>query len=159
MPPIPESPAGLAPPHTNSPTEDYIPIIHKRGPTKIQTRGLFPPGQTRGQAKEDDDNGFTPITPTPLSASPKSPRRWLPASPRDALGIPISKVFLGRKVRKTNDVEDMEHLSPREAAHTSSHPNVHAVAQGAKDRKTIWGFVEGWWDLGLLDRGRSLKRK
>ncbi|KAK8034685.1 hypothetical protein PG993_009680 [Apiospora rasikravindrae] len=155
MPPIPESPTGLAPPRANSPKGDYIPVIHKSGPSKIQTRGLA----DQGGAKDDEDDGFTPITPTPSSASPKSPRRWLPTSPRDALGIPISKVFLGRKVRKSNDFEDMEPLSPREAAPTSTHPNAPAVAQGVKERKTIWGFVEGWWDLGLLDRGRSLRRK
>ncbi|KAK8059045.1 hypothetical protein PG994_009493 [Apiospora phragmitis] len=158
MPPIPESPTGLAPPNANSPTDDFIPIIHQCGPGKIQTRALFPPGPTRGVAKDDEDEGFTPITPSPSDTSPKSPRRWLTSSPRDVLGIPVSKVFLARKLRKSNDVEDLEPLSPREAP-TSSYPPVPAVVQGAKERKTIWGFVEGWWDLGLLDRGRSLRRK
>ncbi len=26
-------------------------------------------------------------------------------------------------------------------------------------RRTLFGIIEGWWDLGLLERGRSLRRK
>ncbi|KAK8855814.1 hypothetical protein PGQ11_011726 [Apiospora arundinis] len=157
MPPIPESPASLAPPQatSNSPTEDYIPIIHKRVPTKIQTQGLAPPEPTNGgPARDPDDDGFTPITPAPgAGVSPKSPRRWFPTSPRDALGIPVSKYFLGRKLSKNGHAEDMEPLSPREAP--SSYPPVPAVAPREKKTKTVWG----WWDLGLLERGLSLRRK
>jgi len=26
-------------------------------------------------------------------------------------------------------------------------------------RKTMWGFVEGWWDLGLIDRMGTVRKK
>lgn len=155
MPPIPESPGGLAPPlaTTNSPTEDYIPIIHKRVPAKIRTHGLAPPDLTKEGARDNDDDGFTPITAAPPSASPKSPRRWFPTSPRDALGIPMSKYFLGRKLSKSGDAEDLQPLSPRDAP--TSYPPVPGVPPREKKTNTIWG----WWDLGLLERGKSLRRK
>ncbi|KAK8136577.1 hypothetical protein PG984_004517 [Apiospora sp. TS-2023a] len=149
MPPIPESPVGLNPPNASTTS----PVMHQRGLGKLQTRGLSP-----SAGNDEEDNGFTPITPAPSNVSPKSPRWWLPSSPRDALGIPVSKVFLGRKLRKNNDIGDFEPLSPREAQ-TSLYPPVPAVVQSGKKRGTIWGLVEGWWDLGLLDRGRTLRRK
>ncbi|KAK8003061.1 hypothetical protein PG989_002780 [Apiospora arundinis] len=139
MPPIPESPASLAPPQatSNSPTEDYIPIIHKRVPTKIQTQGLAPPGANQW---DPDDDGFTPITPAPgAGVSPKSPRRWFPTSPRDALGIPVSKYFLGRKLSKNGHAEDMEPLSPREAP-SSYPPGAGGGAEG-KENENGLGLV------------------
>lgn len=156
MPPIPESPA--------SPTDDVIPIAHKRVPERIRTQGLAPPPR---DDVDDDNNGFTPITPiTPTGAtSPYSLRRWLsfgrqqqsPVSPRDALGIPVSKWKLGRSLsRRAGDADDLEPLSPQAAGAGLPVP---AVQQKEKKRGTVWGMIEGWWDLNLLEKSKSLRRK
>ncbi|KAK7935494.1 hypothetical protein PG985_000989 [Apiospora marii] len=100
MPPIPESPASLAPPNAaiTSPSGDHSPVTHQRGPGRLQTRGLSSSMPMRGAGKGDGDDGLTPVAPAPSNTYPNSPRGWLPSSPRDALGIPISKVFFGPQV-------------------------------------------------------------
>lgn len=164
MPIIPESPRTFAPPlpggkgSSSSPTEDFIPMIHKRVPEKIRTRIPTPPSTP-------SDDGFTPITPAPSLFSPKSKGQGrappLP-SPRDALGIPVSKfTFLGRsKSRRAADADadDMEPLSPSVARDMDGLPLPVQASEKPK-RKTIWGVLDGWWDLGLLERGKSLRRK
>jgi hypothetical protein len=159
MPIIPESPRTFAPPpgqQNSSPTEDFIPMIHKRVPEKIQTRIPTPPSTP-------SDDGFTPITPAPSMFSPKSRglgRAPPLPSPRDALGLPVSKfMFLGRsKSRRGGDADDMEPLSPSVARDMDGLPLPVQASEKPK-RKTIWGVLDGWWDLGLLERGKSLRRK
>ncbi|KAK6850263.1 hypothetical protein PG995_014096 [Apiospora arundinis] len=87
MPPIPESPASLAPPQatSNSPTEDYIPIIHKRVPTKIQTQGLAPPEPTNG--------GPLGILTTMGSRPSRPPRALAPPRNRPGGGSPPARAM------------------------------------------------------------------
>lgn len=158
MPVIPESPKTLAPPaeKPNSPVEDFIPIIHKCIPERIQTRNLEVPPQS------PSDDGYTPITPAPSVFSPKLKTRVPPLpSPRDALGIPISKIkFLTRSRSKNSpvDADDLEPLSPSVVRDAEGLP-VPVQTKEKPKRRTVWGVLEGWWDLGLLERGKSLRRK
>ncbi|KAH8195796.1 hypothetical protein TruAng_010039 [Truncatella angustata] len=174
MPMIPESPISRTNPgksSTNLPAEeDFIPIMHKRIPEKIQTQNLEVPlpRTPRGDDEDgSDDDGYTPITPAPSASSPRLKTKFpsLP-SPRDALGIPISKIKLlatrSRSRRHNNSnspadyyPSDLEPLSPSGGLPV---PVVQA-AREKPGRRTVWGVLEGWWDLGLLERGKSLRRK
>jgi hypothetical protein len=85
----------------------------------------------------------------------------LPSSPRDALGIPISKIKLSRsKSNKRVDVDgDTEPLSPSTPAFASARGVEEGLQPAKPKRKTVWGVLEGWWDLNLLERGKSMRRK
>lgn len=159
MPPIPESP------HAAPGADDSIPAAHKRVPERIRTQGLAPPPRD-----DVDDDGFTPVTPAAAAASPRSPlRRWLsfgrqqlsPTSPRDALGIPVGKWKLGRnpsrRLAAGGDADDLEPLSPQ--AGVAAGLPVPVVQPAEKKRGTVWGLIEGWWDLNLLEKSKSLRRK
>lgn len=153
MPIIPESPLVEK---SNSPAEDFIPIIHKRIPEKIQTKNLEVPPTT------PSDDGYTPITPAPSMFSPKLKTK-IPSlpSPRDALGIPISKIKFITRTRSKNspiDHDDLEPLSPSVLRDIDGLP-VPVQAKEKPKRRTVWGVLEGWWELGLLERGKSLRRK
>lgn len=135
MPPMPPMPF-------DSPTEDFIPIIHQRIPERIRTRVPTPP-------PSPSDDGFTPVTPvTPKARRLRFSRT--PLSPREAL----SK--FGRSRERVVEADDLEPLSPSTPAHTAGLP---LPIQAKPKRKTLWGLVEGWWDLGLLERGKSLRRR
>jgi hypothetical protein len=32
-------------------------------------------------------------------------------------------------------------------------------ARGKSKRRTVWGMIEGWWDLGLLERMGTVRRR
>ncbi|KAK0712729.1 hypothetical protein B0T26DRAFT_650784 [Lasiosphaeria miniovina] len=34
-----------------------------------------------------------------------------------------------------------------------------ALAQAKPKRRTAWGIIDGWWDLGLLERMNTVKRR
>lgn len=174
MPPIPETPTqprallrarGLAPPSAPaivppkeempdmpavSPSDDFIPIMHQRVPTKIRTQVPPPP-------PSPSDDGYTPITPAP-TPKPKFSLSRGPTSPRDALGIPVSKVMFGRSKSKRDVDGDTEPLSPSEGLYRGV-DTLPVPVQSKPKRKTVWGVLDGWWDLGLLERGKSLRRK
>lgn len=172
MPAIPESPLTASAAAAAAAHEDSIPAKHKRIPEKIRTQNLEVPPLTPTSAGSDD--GFTPVN-TPHHggsgglASAFSPRlkTKIPSlpSPRDALGIPISKIksFAARSVGRASpvDSDDLEPLSPAVVVHDADGLPV-PVQQQAREkpkRRTVWGVLEGWWDLNLLDRGKSLRRK
>ncbi|KAH7034592.1 uncharacterized protein B0I36DRAFT_316585 [Microdochium trichocladiopsis] len=149
-----------------------------------------------------DDDGFTPVTPGTGLGSATSPRTrrvgWGVAgagsagrdggssglSPRDALGIPLSKILRYASFRnqqqqqpqqqqqrqrpvneKANVVvddddeyEDVTPLTPRTPGGAPTAPAAAAARPQKSVRQTLFGLVEGWWDLGLLERGKSLRR-
>lgn len=178
MPVIVESPRSTTAPHnragpsvvvqppSSSPTEDFIPIIHKRIPQKINTNIPPPPPIP---SDNDDDDDYTPITPAPSPYSPRAKgiKRAGPLlSPRDALGIPISKFRLpGRSKSKRAagaSPEDLEPLSPSVNPQGGAEGLLSVPDQPREKqpkRRTVWGIIDGWWDLGLLERGKSLRRK
>ncbi|KAI0158225.1 hypothetical protein GGR57DRAFT_40001 [Xylariaceae sp. FL1272] len=155
--PVPKQPSLLQPPPASphgssvSPTEDFIPILHqpvpKLGDTPVKTPTLVivPP-------PTPSDDGFTPVTPSATSPRLKAFRLARASQiPRDALGIATAG-FKRKKSQRAVDeyeYEDNMPLSPQ-APYT---PKVKPA------RRTLFGLIEGWWDLGLLERGKSLRRK
>ena len=147
--------------HSPSDREDYIPILHQsilkygKTPAKTPTLVVVPP-------PSPSEDGFTPVT--PLTPSPRSKafkRIRVSQLPRDALGIATAgfsrmKSQRGEKVGQADDDETMP-LSPPYNVQTMEAQV--AVKAGKPKRKTLFGVLEGWWDLGLLERGRSLRRK
>ncbi|KAI1361193.1 hypothetical protein F5Y08DRAFT_348154 [Xylaria arbuscula] len=157
-PPVP-SPHGSS--HSSGEEGDYIPILHQpilkygKTPAKTPTLVIVPP-------PSPSEDGFTPITPpTPSPRSKAFKRIRVSQLPRDALGIATAgfsriKSQRGEKVEQHDDDETMP-LSPPYDAQTMDAQV--AVKAGKPKRKTLFGVLEGWWDLGLLERGRSLRRK
>lgn len=163
--PAPSSP-GSSYPH--SPGSDYIPILHQpvpklgKTPAKTPTLVIVPPPSP---SPSDDDDGFTPVTPSP---SPRSRgfRRIIRASqlPRDALGIAtagFARMKSQRAVGGYDDDHHHHHHHHDDDDREPLSPPYDAPAARAKTttRKTLFGVLEGWWDLGLLERGKSLRRK
>lgn len=150
-------PSPLPSPHgsPHSATEDFIPILHQpvpklgKAPAKTPMLVIVPP-------PSPSDDGFTPVTPSP------SPRlkgfRRIRASqlPRDALGIATAAFTRTKSQRAVDEYDDMEPLSPPYDARAV---DGQAAAKAKPARRTLFGVLEGWWDLGLLERGKSLRRK
>lgn len=117
------------------------------------------------------DDGFTPITPTPASPRIKGFRlsRAPPLPSHNALGItippPPHTKFARAKSMKAeichvddDDVDDeMTPLSPTRGRDLEA--QMVTMTRPKPKRRTLWGVIEGWWDLGLLERGKSLRRK
>ncbi|KAI0879810.1 uncharacterized protein GGS22DRAFT_198849 [Annulohypoxylon maeteangense] len=155
---------------SNEPKEDYIPIMHQKSLKNTDTN-------SKGKGKmptlpiavvippTPSDDGFTPITPTPASPRVKGFRLSrappLPQSP-NALGIsvPTGKSFIRAKSMKAEicHVDDeTTPLSPTSGQDLQA--QMVTMTRPKPKRKTLWGVIEGWWDLGLLERGKSLRRK
>lgn len=140
----------------HSPSSDYIPILHqpvpKLGKTPAKTPMLVivpPPPPSSSEA-----DGFTPVTPSPSPRSRGFRRIRVSQLPRDALGIATAGFARMRSQRAVggyddDDDDDREPLSPP----------YDAPAKAKTTRRTLFGVLEGWWDLGLLERGKSLRRK
>ncbi|KAI0137764.1 hypothetical protein F4776DRAFT_663769 [Hypoxylon sp. NC0597] len=162
VPPVPTivPPTSFDPP--NSPREDYIPIVHQPSISHAKTRtNIASPPIAVVIPPTPSDDGFTPITPTPASPRLKGFRlSRAPPLPRDALGIPIGTMLIIPKSKKTQvhgpgEVDDeVTPLSP-----TSGRDTEAQQSKSKPKRKTLWGVIEGWWDLGLLERGKSLRRR
>ncbi|KAI1772132.1 hypothetical protein F4818DRAFT_444758 [Hypoxylon cercidicola] len=121
-----------------SPKEDFITIVHQPSRDHIDARMAPLPPNVIPPTPSDD--GFSSISRAP------------PPLPRDALGIPIGKMFTRSKSRRVHhEDDDTTPLSPGIETQTASRQR--------PKRKTLWGVIEGWWDLGLLERGKSLRRK
>jgi hypothetical protein len=160
-------------PSASPPEAGFIPIMHRKPvPDRINTSAAaaaaakMPP---MPPTPSSDDDGFTPVTPgSGVSPQGRSPRSQVRAkggileqlSPRDALGIPVSKILARVKSKKVtivdprkddDEFEDVTPLSPSR--------DLEAQRERQGVRRTLFGLIEGWWDLGLLDRSKSLKRK
>ncbi|KAI0467118.1 hypothetical protein F4859DRAFT_276672 [Xylaria cf. heliscus] len=158
----PPAPAHLAPPpvpsphsSTYSPTEDFIPILHQpvpqfgKTPAKTPTLVIVPP-------PSPSDDGFTPVTPSPSPRSKAFKRIRVSQLPRDALGIAAAGFSRKKSQRAVDEYDDTAPLSPPHDARTM---DAQLAVKVKPKRRTIFGVLEGWWDLGLLERGRSLRRK
>lgn len=139
-----------------SSTEDFIPILHEPVP-KLRVTPVKTPMLVIVPPPTPSDDGFTPVTP--------SPSRWkgfrlarASQLPRDALGIAtaaaagFSRKKSQRAVEESDQFEDTAPLSPFS-------PRTLDVPSAKPKRRTLFDVLEGWWDLGLLERGRSLRRK
>ncbi|KAI0596547.1 hypothetical protein F4775DRAFT_594231 [Biscogniauxia sp. FL1348] len=170
--PSPPPPAALAPPPVAAAEGEYIPIMHKpaneeQEKEKPPLRPIIIPSVPKStspryhsNAEEDDDSPFTPVT--PLVSPPVREHK----TPRNALGIvPVSKFRRVRSMRaiivggdgdedQNDDAADTAPLTP-----LSPGENGGGKATTKPKRKTFFGVLEGWWDLGLLERGKSLRRR
>ncbi|KAI1259907.1 hypothetical protein F5Y18DRAFT_432723 [Xylariaceae sp. FL1019] len=153
--PPPNQPTFLQPPPASphgssvSPTEDFIPILHQpvprlgATPAKTPMLVIVPP-------PTPSDDGFTPVTPSATSPRLKAFRLARASHiPRDALGIATAGFKRKKSQRAIDEYDDSTPLSP----HTPYTPKAKPA------RRTLFGLIEGWWDLGLLERGKSLRRK
>lgn len=183
-----------------SPNEDFIPIMHNPFLDRVAPHPLSPAitsnirtaviaaraaPQTIVIPPTPSDDGFTPVTPTPISPILKrfqltSRAPPLVQQPRDALGIPIGKKFLrsksqgararraeeeNQKIQKEREREERGGVEDGDGGDDND-DTTPLSPTGARDllakpaRKTLWGaMIEGWWDLGLLERGKSLRRR
>ena len=70
-----------------------------------------------------------------------------------------------REAEGEGEFDDIVPLTPCSASAPGAAAGVRGrdlevgEAGARKTRRTLFGIIEGWWDLGLLDRGRSLRRK
>ncbi|KAF3069717.1 hypothetical protein GL218_07831 [Daldinia childiae] len=145
---------------SGSSEEDYIPIIHKPSHRSVSDKKRMPhPPIAVVIPPTPSDDGFTPITPTPASPKLKDYRlSRVPPLPRDALGIPVGRMLVrakSRKVQIQHEDDEATPLSPTRGRDLE----MQMAAKPKPKRKTLWGVIEGWWDLGLLERGKSLRRK
>ncbi|TGJ82053.1 hypothetical protein E0Z10_g6723 [Xylaria hypoxylon] len=149
-PPVP-SPHSVS----HSPTEDFIPILHQPVPklgktlAKTPTLVIIPP-------PSPSDDGFTPVTPSPSPRSKAFKRIRASQLPRDALGIATAAFSRAKSQRAVDEYDDMSPLSPPYDARTM---DAQMAVKVKPKRRTLFGVLEGWWDLGLLERGKSLRRK
>ncbi|KAI0203539.1 hypothetical protein F4808DRAFT_457812 [Astrocystis sublimbata] len=159
----PPAPAHLALPPVPSPggssvsaQEDYIPILHQPAP-KFGTTSAKTPTLVIVPPPSPSDDGFTPVTPSPSPRTKSFKRIRASQLPRDALGIATAGFTRKKSQRAVDEYEDTAPLSPPyENARTMS---AQLAVKAKPKRKTILGVLEGWWDLGLLERGKSLRRK
>ncbi|KAI1334620.1 hypothetical protein F5Y15DRAFT_286538 [Xylariaceae sp. FL0016] len=146
-----------------SPTEAYVPIVHAQdhAQTHTQPRRSIVPIVMPPIPPTPSDDGFTPVTPVPSPRNKGFKLTRASQLPRDALGIAAGRFKSIRSPKATrfadeqDEYDDVTPLSPTGAkglrATTEEKPE--------KKRKTLFGVLEGWWDLGLLERGLSLKRR
>ncbi|RYP82138.1 hypothetical protein DL769_001743 [Monosporascus sp. CRB-8-3] len=161
----------------SSPTEILVPIVHRPPPPPVLTTTAnttairMPP---MPPTPDSDDDGFTPVTPGP-SPGPRSPR----VRAFDALGLPVAAV-VGRALARVRsrkatvvdpslsspdgEFEEVTPLTPA-AGRAALDGELEAAGNGGGGgkrktmRRTFFGIIEGWWDLGLLETGRSLRRR
>ncbi|KAI3324626.1 hypothetical protein HD806DRAFT_534092 [Xylariaceae sp. AK1471] len=149
VPPPASSPHGSS----LSPTEDFIPILHQpvpklgKTPAKTPMLVVVPPSTP-------SDDGFTPVTPSPSRLKGFKLAR-VSQLPRDALGIATAGFTRKKSQRAIDEYEDTAPLSP----YSARSMDVPSPVKAKPKRKTLFGVLEGWWDLGLLERGKSLRRK
>ncbi|RYP33454.1 hypothetical protein DL767_004732 [Monosporascus sp. MG133] len=154
----------------SSPTEVLVPIVHRPPlPPPLLTTTTAVRMPPMPPTPDSDDDGFTPVTPG-LSPGHRSPR----LRAFDALGLPVAAAVgralarvRSRKVTVVNpsspggEFEDVTPLTPA-GGRTPLDGDLEAAGDGGGRktmRRTLFGFIEGWWDLGLLDKARSEKRR
>ncbi|KAI1424471.1 hypothetical protein F5Y12DRAFT_715229 [Xylaria sp. FL1777] len=168
-PPSPSPPAAAVIPSplgsSHSPNEDYIPILHqpvlkfKKTPAKTPTLVVVPP------PPPSEGGGLTtPVTPSPSPRSRGFRRIRVSQLPRDALGIATAGFARKKSQRAVDEYGDDDDTTPLSPPYDTGDARMMAAQQhlGARTksmRKTLFGVLEGWWDLGLLERGRSQRRK
>ncbi|KAK0610011.1 hypothetical protein B0T17DRAFT_621289 [Bombardia bombarda] len=129
-PPPPPPPPLTMSEKASSPSDDVIPDEHKRIP------GLIP-------------------------RSPLSPMRGFMARRARKHAVPPPIVIQSSSSSGNFDLEKGGGVvtTGLESVAIQS-PATTAVQPAAKPkRKTVWGFVDGWWELGLLERMNTVRRK
>jgi hypothetical protein len=155
-PPPPPSLRPASPPFRNSAIEDTIPDEHKRIPIQVPRSPLSPlrvgfeglgimsrslTRSFRSRNNNDNDKKKKPMPPPIVVVHP-------PAAEKNT-GF---KEMLSPAVQSaTATIVDNNSALPS--------PGPVTPSAGKKERRTVWGFIEGWWDLGLLERMGTVRRK
>ncbi|KAM7221997.1 hypothetical protein V8F06_002748 [Rhypophila decipiens] len=127
------------------------------------------PGTRSPYAPNDDEltEKRIPVSPIDDDNQQQSPRRVVsPLSPvRDFIARRATRKQVPRPIEVTRSrglKRDM--LSP--AMHEvdlrspqAESPAAREQAKSKTQRRTVWGMIDGWWDLGLLERMNTIKRK
>lgn len=71
----------------------------------------------------------------------------------------MGKKFIRSKSKRAPRDEDGEDDTTPLSPTSIRDVEAQTTARPKPKRKTLWGVIEGWWDLGLLERGKSLRRK
>ncbi|KAI1432855.1 hypothetical protein GGR50DRAFT_696657 [Xylaria sp. CBS 124048] len=151
-----------------SPVDDSVSILYtpvpKLGKTSVKTPTLVivPP------PRAPSDDGFTPITPSPSPRLKAFKRIRASQVPRDALGIATTGFAWRRSQRAVDECDTATTATPVMSSpdgddddddDVSTVMDAQLAIKVKPRRRTIFEVLEGWWDLGLLDRSKSLKRK
>lgn len=109
------------------------------------------------------------VTPSPPSDDviPDEHKRVPGLIPRSPLSpISVSLGFMAKRAVRKPVPEPIVVQMPSRAKFDVASPGLESIAiasptveQKKPKRKTMWGFVEGWWDLGLIDRMGTVRRK
>ncbi|GAB1317849.1 hypothetical protein MFIFM68171_08059 [Madurella fahalii] len=135
---------------------DVIPDEHKRVPGLIPRSPLRSPTEfLRGLGIVARKVPRRKAPPPPIVVHPPPP----PPPPPLRLGG-AGHYYLAEG--KTAVVEMVSVAGPDTAATTTTPATTHmpGLSPAAKPkRRTVWGMIEGWWDLGLLERMNTVRRK
>lgn len=144
-PPLPanreDTPTSVYPSPTNTSEDgDAIPEEHKRVPGLILRSPLSSPTAfLRGLGIVAGGGGRRKPPPPPIVVHAPPPL----AESKSAV---VEMVSVGLDTAGT--------IPPHAAANT---PGLSPPAK--PKRRTVWGMIDGWWDLGLLERMNTVRRK
>lgn len=137
-----------------SPTDDdKIPAEHKRVPLPLPRSPLSPirglgVGLGLFMSRSVRRVGRKPVPPPIVVVHP-------PARGDDESDLDLER-GIGAEKGKTGSGSSPKVVTVSSAKGELVSP---ALSTGGKKRRTVWGLVDGWWDLGLLERMGTVRRK
>ncbi|KAK3317660.1 hypothetical protein B0T19DRAFT_295504 [Cercophora scortea] len=160
MPPIPGSPTD----ETEDSTDNISPVL-SRGPQPPASRSLAPPSPPAAI-----------IAPATMPETPPSPSDdVIPEEHRRVPGLiprsPLSPIygFMAKRAMRKVVPPPIVVVGPSSAKYERGvSPGLESVGIASPaaqqqpikpKRKTMWGIIDGWWDLGLLERMNTVKRR
>ncbi|KAK4148901.1 hypothetical protein C8A00DRAFT_38513 [Chaetomidium leptoderma] len=160
----------------NDDDDDVIPPEHKRIPIPIPRSPLSPlrnlglgvglglgfMSSSSSSRRRARVGGIRKAVPPPIVVVHPPPPR---ASWEQNMNKNKKKkgVVVGEEMKSPEVVSARGVIVDADAAITTS-PGLAApapanTAAGGKKRRTVWGLIDGWWDLGLLERMGTVRRK
>ncbi|KAK3306048.1 uncharacterized protein B0T15DRAFT_503053 [Chaetomium strumarium] len=148
-----------SPPSRNSAIEDAIPDEHKRIPIQLPRSPLSPLRvgfEGLGIMSRSLTKSFRSTTTTNNNNNKKKP---VPP-PIVVIHPPAAEKNTGFKEVLSPAVQSVTAtIVDNNNNNNSAPPSPSPVTPSGKKRRTVWGFIEGWWDLGLLERMGTVRRK
>ncbi|KAL1840786.1 hypothetical protein VTJ49DRAFT_7741 [Mycothermus thermophilus] len=166
---------------STSPTDDTIPPEHKPIPLPFpRTRQLTPPSHLPPlDFDPDKQTKRKPLPPPRLQIPTLTPTRRRRVEEAMVLASAGAASVAGSIVVLSSASPSQSGTTPVPASGKSVYlkgQEVHELGsvsgtggagagKGGKGsvsggkRRTVWGFIEGWWDLGLLERMGTVRRK
>ncbi|KAK4223684.1 hypothetical protein QBC38DRAFT_459095 [Podospora fimiseda] len=146
---------GLRPPPLRIPNK--MPTI-AGSPTDERATNAIAPIMAGGAAGTSMDDRRQEQTRVPKS--PLSPIKGFLASRQKRKSVPAPPPIITVPVRQSKFREEK---TPEAAVALQTvgltPPPLPAPAMKPIKRKTVWGVIDGWWDLGLVERMNTIKRK